>query len=410
MNPNKIDVIGVGVDGRAGLSAAAREAILNADQLWGTERFLREWDDFGGTSVPFENPLKAQLRRLADRGNARIAILASGDPGFFGIAATLLEILPAEELAIHPNVSSLQAAFARAKIPWQEAVFTSLHTRPFMEVIGLIRRSATVGMLTDPRERPNRIAERLLEAGVADCEAIVCENLGTAGEKLTKGTLAELTKITFAPLNVMILRQGHDFKPYSVGVPRDDSAYLHRSGMITKRDIRLLTLDRLSLRADDTVWDIGAGSGALSIEIAERSWRGRVYAIEKDPAALDHLRQNVGNHGALNVEIVSGRAPEALLPLPAPTAVFIGGSGGELEAILSTVFERVEERCRLAANFTLLENLVRTLKLLRDRGLEPQLSAAGFSYAKRIGSGTRFEPNNPIYILSCEIGGASHAA
>ena len=409
MNRNKIDVIGVGVDGRAGLSAAAREAILNADQLWGTERFLREWGDFSGTRVPFESPLKAQLRRLADRGEARIAILSSGDPGFFGIAATLLEILPADELEIHPNVSSLQAAFARAKIPWQEAVFTSLHARPFMEVLGLIRRSATVGMLTDPRECPNRVAERLLNAGVPDCEAIVCENLGTDKEKLTKGTLAELTKMTFASLNVMILRQGHDFKPYSVGVPRDDSAYLHRSGMITKRDIRLITLDRLSLRADDTVWDIGAGSGSLSIESAERAWRGRVYAVEKDPTALDHLRQNVRTHGALNVEIVSGRAPDALAGLPAPTAVFIGGSGGKLEAILSTVFERVEERCRLAANFTLLENLVQTLKLLRDRGLEPEVTEIRLAQAKRIGSGTRFEPNNPIYILSCEIGGAPHA-
>lgn len=406
MNRNKINVVGVGVDGRAGLSAASQEAILSADQLWGTERFLREWRDFPGTSVPFESPLKPQLRRLADRGSARITILASGDPGFFGIAATLLEILPADELEIFPNVSSLQAAFARAKIPWQDAVLTGLHARPFMEALGLIRRNATVGLLTDPRERPNQIAERLLAAGVGDCETVVCENLGTDGEKLTRGTLSEMTKRTFAPLNVMILRQGPDFKPYCVGEPRADSAYLHRSGMITKRDIRLISLDRLSLRVDDTVWDIGAGSGSLSIESAERAWRGRVYAVEKDPVALDHLRQNVETYGALNVEIVPGRAPESLAALPAPTAVFIGGSGGELESILSLLFERAENRCRLAANFTLLENLVQALHLLRERGVEPQLSSAGFAYAKRIGSGTRFEPTNPIYILSCEIGGA----
>lgn len=405
MTPEKIVVIGSGMSGRSGLSASSLQAIRDADELWGAERFLSEFDDIPAKKVRFRSPLRPQLESLRARGSKRIVVLASGDPGFYGIAGTISEILSPEEITIVPNVSALQSAFAKAGVPWQDAALTSLHARPFSEALGLIRRHAKIGLLTEPELPPNRIADKLLSAGVPDCRAIVCENLGTKDERVLAGSLSEIREMSFAPLNVLLLFQREPFAPSCIGVPRPDDAYAHPRGMITKRDVRLMTIDRLKIAENDLVWDVGAGSGALSIEIGERAWRGRVFAIEKSAEALACLRRNVDRFGVLNVSVVEGAAPEALAELPAPTAVFIGGSGGKLEAILRFVLNRAAPNARLAANFTILENLTLALKTLRETGYDPSVTEIDLAYGRGIGGGTRFDPINPVYVLSCDLAG-----
>lgn len=404
MVPEKIVVVGSGMAGRSELSASALQAIQSADELWGAERFLSEFDDIPAKKVRFRSPLRPQLESLRSRGSRRIVVLASGDPGFYGIAATISEILAPEEITIVPNVSALQSAFAKAGVPWQDAALTSLHARPFPEALGLIRRHAKIGLLTEPGFPPNWIAEKILSAGVPDCRAVVCENLGTKDERILAGSLSEIRGMRFAPLNVLLLLQREPFVPSSIGVPRPDDAYAHPRGMITKRDVRLVTMDRLKIAEDDLVWDVGAGSGALSIEIGERAWRGRVFAIEKNAEALVFLRRNVDRFGALNVSAVEGAAPEALADLPAPTAVFIGGSGGKLEAILRFVLNRAAPNARLAANFTILENLTLALETLRGAGYDPCVAGISLAYGRGIGGGTRLDPINPVYVLSCDLG------
>ena len=327
-------VIGVGADGPAGLSPATAGLIHQAGQLWGSERLLAAWAGHPGRKVALGEGLARQLEALRQRGDERIVILASGDPGFYGIAATVLRYLAPEDVRIIPHVTSLQLAFGRAGLAWSDAVLTSVHARPLAEAIGWARRAAKLGILTDPVHTPAAIAEACCAAGLPDCRAIVAENLGLPEERLVDTRLFRLPGQSFASLNVLLLIQDAGWRPQPAFAPRPEAAYAHRRGLISKTDVRALSLARLALSETGRVWDVGAGSGAMSIEMAELAWRGQVWAVEQDPENLGYLRENVARYGALNVQVVAGRAPAALEGLPPPSAVFVGGTGGEMEAIL----------------------------------------------------------------------------
>jgi precorrin-6Y C5,15-methyltransferase (decarboxylating) len=394
-------VVGVGVEGLASLTPQARAYIEQADQLWGSERLLALAPGFAGKRAPLSKNIATALERLKTRGeNERIVLLSSGDPGFFGLASTLLNILPPAEVIILPQVSTLQTAFARARLSWQDAHFTSAHARPLSEVIGLARRFRKLGILTDPHHTPALIAKNLLAAGVPDCRALVCENLGETGECLTDTLLSELLGRSFSNLNVLLLIQADDWQPEPIVCIHPDDAFAHRNGLITKADIRALCLSRLALRETDIVWDIGAGSGAVSIEMAGQAWRGQVFAIEKDAECLGYLHENVARFGALNVEIIAGEAPSALQGLPAPTAVFIGGSGGQLLDILESVAQATLPGCRIAATYAILENMLQSYTWMKQYGWNPALAQVQLSYGASIADGTRLSPSNPIFILS----------
>lgn len=396
-----VAVIGVGVDGLASLAPQAREWLERADQVWGGERMLDLLPEVQGFKVVLSKGIPAALQRLKERRDTeRIVLLASGDPGFFGLGSSLLNILPPEEVFLLPQVSVLQSAFARARLAWHDAHFTSAHGRPLTEVVGYARRFSKLGILTDPRNTPAHIATCLLAAGVPDSRAIVFENLGETSETMLDTRLSALVNKTFADLNVLLLAQDEGWQPAALAAPRPDHAYAHRNGLITKADIRVLSLSRLALRETDQIWDIGAGSGAVSIEMAEQAWRGRVIAIEKDPECLGYLRQNVARFGVLNVDVLAGEAPAALAGLPAPSAVFIGGSGGQLEAILDCVAQSAVPGCRVTATFALLENMLEAYGWMKTAGWEPSLMQAQLAYSSTIAGGTRLLPSNPIFILS----------
>ena len=394
-------IIGIGVQGRVSLEPNIQKLIVHSDEIWGSPRLLTEWEELPQPRVVLDKHLAATICQLEQRTpDRKVVILASGDPGFYGIAATVLQILPAEEIRIFPQVSSLQTAFARVCIPWSEAAMTSAHARPLAEIIGLARRFPKLGILTDPRQTPGMIAERLLAAGVADCRAIVLENLGLTSEKIIDSRLSALPNRQFAPLNVLLLVHDPGWKPVPACQIRPDAAYQHKNGLITKSDVRLASILRLGICETDLIWDIGAGSGAVSIEMAEMAWRGQVFAIEKDAGCLACLHQNLDRFGTVHVEIVAGTAPQALHQLPAPDAVFIGGSSGKLVDILDHIQQVARPGCRVVANFAILENLMLAYTWMQSHGWQPTLSQACFSYGSDLAGGTRLVPANPVFILS----------
>jgi precorrin-6Y C5,15-methyltransferase (decarboxylating) len=393
-------IVGVGGEGPAGLPSATLERIAQADQLWGGARLLAHWADHPAAKVTIGADTAARAAGLAQRGDARVVVLASGDPGLHGIAATLLRCLPAGEVEIVPHVSSLQLAFARAGIPWSDAAFTSAHARPLAEVAGWARRAAKLGILTDREHTPARIAQTLLDAGVEDCRAIVAENLGLPDERLTDTRLAALPGMDFAPLNVLLLIHDAGWQPAPAFAPRPDDVYAHRRGLITKADVRTLSLARLALRETDTVWDIGAGSGAVSIEAAARAWRGRVFAVECDAENIGYLTENVARFGALNVTLVEGRAPAVLEGLPAPSAAFIGGTGGVMQEIMTFVAGAARPGCRVVVNLAMLERLHEAMTLMQGLGWTPQVAQVNIAHGKAIAGKTRLAPLNPVFIVS----------
>ena len=395
-----VAVIGVGVDGANGLSQALLERIDRADQLWGSQRLLAMFPQVAAEKKEIKNNVASHLRELVQRApQMQVVILASGDPGFFGIGVTLLKVLPPEEVLLFPQPTTLYAAFAKLKIPSSGAAFTSAHARPVSEVIGTVRRYERVGILTDPRQTPGWVAEKLIAAGVPDCTAYVLQNLGAEKEKIVQTRLVDLPGGKFADLNVLVLIQDPNWKPVPSLTSRPDEAYVHVRGMITKRDVRAVSISRLAVRENDIVWDIGAGSGAVSIELAELAWRGRVYAVEKDSTCLDCIQTNLACYGCQNVKVVAAAAPDGLAGLPEPDAVFIGGSGGNLEEILLLIENVAQKTCRVTANFTLLENLLAASHWMQQHGWQPEIIQAGFSYGKPVGSGTRLAPDNSVFIL-----------
>lgn len=392
-------VVGVGGEGPASLPAALLERINRADQLWGGRRLLAHWAGHPAKKVTIGANLTALMDELANRGSQKVVILASGDPGFYGIVGALARYLSPAELEVVPHASSLQLAFARLGLPWNNAIFTSAHARPLAEVVGWAKRAARLGILTDSNHTPALIAATLLEAGLPDCRAIVAENLGLPEERLVDTRLSALPEMVFAPLNVLLLVRDEDWQPRPVFAPRPDTAYAHRRGLITKADVRALSLAHLELSETATAWDIGAGSGAVSIEMAELAWRGQVFAVEHDAENLAYIRRNIRQFGTLNVEVVAGRAPAALAGLPRPSAVFIGGTGGAMDEILAHIAQTARPGCPVVMNLATLENLNRAVNLMRSHGWLPQVTQAGLAQSRELAGLTRLSPLNPVFIV-----------
>ncbi len=393
-------VIGLGLGNHQDLSATAREILERAQVLIGGRRLIAGFENHPADKIVIGSNLGEILARVAARDpGEEIVILASGDPGFHGIAGTLLKHFPPEEIRILPHISSLQASFAKAGIVWNDTVFTSAHAHSLAEIVGWAKRVPKLGILTDPANTPSTIAKTLLAAEIEDCRAIVGENLGAADERLVETQLSTLVGQEFAPLNVMLLIQAADWQPWPVFSPRRDDAYAHRCGLITKADLRALSLTRLNIRPTDTLWDIGAGSGAVSIEMAELAWQGTVFAVEKDPQNIEFTRKNRKSFNTLNLEVIAGEAPESLAGLPAPQGVFIGGSGGKLAEIMAHIHEHAAPGCRVVANFATLENLNLGYATMKPLGWKPQYSQINIAHSKAIAAMTRLEPLNPVFIL-----------
>jgi precorrin-6Y C5,15-methyltransferase (decarboxylating) len=345
------------------------------------------------------------VERLRKRGDELIVILASGDPGFYGIAGTLARHFSSDEMEIVPHVTSLQSAFARIGVAWSDAILTSAHARSLSEVVGWAKRVPKLGILTDGEHTPGRIAQTLIDAGLDDCRAVVVESVGLPEERLTDERLVNLPEMEFAPLNVLLLVRREGWRPKPVFAPRSDDDYAHRRGLITKGDVRALSLARLAIGETDVVWDIGAGSGAMSVEMAELAWRGQVLAIERDAENVGYIRQNVSHFGTLNVTVVEGQAPTALAGLPEPAAVFVGGTGGEMRAILDHIDHAASPGCRVVVNVVTLENLSRCLDVIRTLGWTPQVTQANLAQGREIADMTRLSPLNPVFIVSTQLAG-----
>jgi precorrin-6Y C5,15-methyltransferase (decarboxylating) len=397
---SRILVVGVSGRGRAAVDPALAARIAAADLLCGTTRLLAEWPDCAGEKLAIGANIPAVIERLAARGDAAAVVLGTGDPSLFGIAGTLARHFPSDELEIVPGVSSVQLAFARIGRPWDDAVVASAHGRPMAEALGWARRAGKLAILTDETNTPANIAVALLARGAADCRAVVAERLELPGERIVDARLADLPGQSFASPNVLLLLPDADWQPAPVGAPRPDDAYAHRCGLITKRDVRALSLIRLALSATDTVWDIGAGSGAMSIEMAEWAWRGRVYAVEHDAECASFIAANCARYGADNVTLIEGRAPDVLATLPAPDAVFIGGTGGSLTEIVARVTAACRLGCRIVLNLATLENLAQAHAALRELGWQTALAQVNLAYGEPIAGLTRLAPANPVFIVS----------
>jgi precorrin-6Y C5,15-methyltransferase (decarboxylating) len=400
-----VTVIGIGDDGCASLTSRAANAVARAQVLVGGERHLAFFPQFTGERILLKGALDTALDRIAALADEhQVCVLASGDPLFFGIGTRIAGRLGAEHVDFLPAPSSVQWAFARTGIAWEDAEFVSVHARSVEGFVSRVRRAAKVAVLTDPESTPPRLATRLLEHGDGGWTAWVCERLSGPSERVRRFELAQLAEAQdIDSLNVLLLARRDGWRPPAAIPFLHEDAFAKRmpkNGLITKREVRLLSLASLALRTDSVLWDIGAGSGSVAIEAAMLAPRGRVYAIEVDPEGVAICRDNVRALGVDNVRVVEGRAPEALAGLEPPDAVFVGGSKGSMDAIVQAALDALRPGGRLVINAITLENVAEAYSALRGRSLDPEVTLVQVSRGVPLARYQRYEALNPIHILA----------
>lgn len=401
----KATIIGISGDSLDTLPAQARELIRDAELLFGSSRLLKLFPDVAAEKFAVNNQLSQVVERIrANLNRRRVVVLASGDPGFFGIAAYLNREVGTEHFTLIPAVTSVQLAFARLNLNWDDASLLSVHGRGIADIIPEIARSRKLALLTDNVNTPALIAGVMLAAGLDEYQAYLCEDLGLPGEKVTGLPLKKLAaQKTFAELNVLLLVRDADPPGRAWGIP--DAELEHsgsKGGLITKLEIRAVSLAQMALTEDSVIWDVGAGSGAVSLDAARLARSGRVYAVEREAEACQIIEANRRRHRALNVTVIRGAAPAALVDLPEPDAVFIGGSGGNLKPILETVCRRLKPGGRLVLNLVTLENLTLARQHLAARKFHVNLNQIQVSRGAGIAAMTRFEALSPVYVVRGE--------
>lgn len=431
-DPNPCRVIGVLDDGAASLTPTALAYLRNADVVIGAARTLallaREFKP-GAVRHDLTGQMKAvpEWVRAARNDHQSCVVLATGDPLCHGIAPYLAQHLCVQALDILPNVSTLQLACARIGLAWQEARIVSIHARDAGEwargsapshglyaLAQALRREARLLVLTSPDNSPDRIARLLLAEGLGDdFHMAVAENLLQPEERvLAELSPAEAATMRFAALNVVLLwRTTPAPRPVRFGLA--DAAFLQRQpekGLITKQEVRAVSLARLQLRVDSVVWDIGAGSGSVGLEAARLCPQGHVYAIEKNDADFAIAGQNHAAFGVSNYSLFLGKAPDGLDAWPDPDAVFVGGSGGELATLIAGVLGRLRPQGTLVMNFVTLENLATAtaaLQAMEGQGVEWDVLQLQAARSKPILHMHRMAAENPVWIVCARKGVAA---
>ena len=355
-----VTVIGMGMTPRD-LTAEQLEIIENAEILVGGKRLLGYFEHCSAQKKSIDKHLKDVVAFIKKQMATRsIVVLASGDPLFFGIGAHLIKVLGGENVNVYPNISSVAAAFARIKEPWSNVRVVSLHGRNNEGVIfDALEKENVVAVLTDPNNSPARLARRLIEEEYVTFKMCVLESLGTTAERVNWYRLDRAAGMAFADPNLVILKRStkdpDNIRALHLGTP--DNYYHHQQGLITKSEIRAITLSKLRLLKDHVLWDLGAGSGSISIEASLLIPAGKVFALEKNPQRVRHIEINKGRFGVKNLEVVHAVLPDGLTRLPPPDRIFIGGGGRDLQKIISAAAIFLKLDGLIVINTVLMQNV-----------------------------------------------------
>ncbi len=412
---NKLYVIGIGY---RPLDKRAVNLILNAPVILASKRLFDVFTRYEEFQVVKErvrviNNIDETISFIKANLPQPVVLLASGDPLFFGIGKKLIEGFGRDKVEIIPDLSSIQLAFSRIKEAWDDAFFMSLHGGPdpgkrrrlpyeIRDIPSLIKRHNKIAILTDKENNPSKIALFLSSAFNLKHVALklyVCERLGYPDERITEGTPEEIASMTFSDPNVMIIKAEQAVSAISsmpiFGLKEEELSY--SKGFITKDEVRAISIHRLRLPRKGIVWDIGAGSGSVSVEIACLSPALYVFAIERDELQLSHIRENIERLGITNVEVIKGEAPEVLEGLPLPDRVFIGGSGGRLEEIMERVSEKKPDI--IVINATTIETLNTSITVLKQQGYHVGVSGISVFRSKALSQKMHLEALNPVFVI-----------
>ncbi len=404
----KVHIVGIGDDGLEGATAAARTVLDQADLIIGTENSLELVRDVKAEKLVVGTDFSMIPEQITEHAGQRIAVLAMGDPLFYGVARFLCDQCGKDRFEVVPHVSSMQLAFARVKESWEEAYLTDLANQHLDHVVERIRTTEKAGVFTTESVPPASVAQALLHRGIDYFSVYICENLGSPDERVTHAELQEVAEQQFSALNVMILVREPNAPDRPVEMighrlfGNPDEAFLQsqpKRGLLTPAEVRAIALAALDLGPTSTVWDVGAGSGAVAIESAQLAKNGRVYAIEMDPEDHQLIIANAERFGVANLVPILGEAPHAWEQLPDPDAIFVGGAGRSVGGIVEQAYPRLHVGGRLVANVGSVENLSTVKQLLRELGVDCQVWMVNIAHGTDQLERIRFEALNPTFLI-----------
>ncbi len=375
--PSRVAVVGVSEP----LAKDAERAVEQAALVVGSRRQL---DAVGRDGLELFGPLAEVLDAVAAE-DGTVCVLASGDPGFFGIVRPLAERFGPGALEVHPAPSSVSLAFARLGLPWDDAVVVSAHGRPLPDAVAIAASVDKAAVLVSPENTPQALGRALLDAGATHTGVAVCSRLGLDDEQVERTDLAGLAGGTWDPLSVVVLFHGTGVAALkSLAFGRSDDVYRHRAGMITKAELRAVVLSKLQLPNTGVLWDVGAGSGSVALECAAVAPGLDVYAVDRDLTELN------ANARRSTVRVVGGEAPAALDRLPDPDRVFVGGGGLD---VLEAVCSRMRPGGRIVATFAALDRAAAAAERLGH------LTQVSLARGRRLPDGSfRLAAENPVFV------------
>ena len=400
-------LVGIGMGNEKNRTVEAEQICQSADLLIGARRMLQSVKTEGKAVFESYKPDEIAAYLAEHPQYETAAVLLSGDIGFYSGAKKLYDAIERteglEQMEIYPvsGISSVVYFCGKLGVSWEDVHLLSLHGRK-QNLIDAVKYHEKVFVLCGEKDGIPKICCKLKEYGLGDVKVAVGTDLSYEQERIVQGTAECLMKEDFAPLSVLLICNPDVKKRIGHGL--DDDLFLRGKVPMTKSEVRSISLSKLRLHKDAVVWDVGAGTGSVSIEAASLAKDGVVYAIEKKDEAIDLLEQNKRKFGTDNLEIIKGLAPEALEGLPAPTHAFIGGSSGNLKEILEVLLEQ-NPRVRVVINAIALETVAEAMQCLKSMAFtDVDIAQVSVAKGKKLGSYEMMMGQNPVYIFSCTGG------
>lgn len=396
----RVNIVGIGPGNPELLTGAARQAIAESNILIGDKRML---SSFADASKKVYDTIKtseiAVIAAEADPEKDVLAVLVSGDVGFFSLAKTISGKLPDCECVRYCGISSLVYFASKLNMSWDDAKIVSMHGRR-QNLVSAVAQNKKVFSLTGGEHSPQMLCSKLCEHGLGSVKVYVGENLSYPEEKLTEGTAEEISKLEFPSLSVMMIlnENASGFEPVVHGLA--DELFMRSKVPMTKQEVRSVSMSKLMPKATDLIYDIGAGTGSCSIELALLARQGKVWAFERNPVAVEILGKNKELFGVENLEVIAGEALENIKDMPAPDCVFVGGSGGDLCQMLDIIYSK-NSSCRVVINAITIETLAEVAEYYKQHhDYTLDIVNVFVARGKHLGSYNLMMAQNPVYVMT----------
>lgn len=397
LSAKRVVLAGIGMGGADSLTGGAARAVREAQCVIGAKRML-ETADCAGKIVRAAIAPDDIARVIREENAERFAVLFSGDTGFYSGAKKLIAALDGVQIEVLPGVGSLQALCAKLRRPWENVRAVSLHGRD-CNFAAEVRAHEAVFALLGGRDGAKDALDRLCRAGLGDLTVHIGQRLGYPDEKLVSGTASALREGAFDPLSVLLVENpGWKNEIVTPGLP--DEAFDRDETPMTKSEVRAVSLGKLALTPGAVVYDVGSGSGSVSVECARLAPMGHVYAVERKPGAAALTRHNAEKFGLENLTTVEGLAPEAFADLPAPTHAFLGGTAGNLDAILDALLAK-NPHVRIVANAVTLETVAQLTRAAK-RFTVSDIAEISVAKPRRVGGYSLMTAQNPVYVFTMQ--------